>query len=157
MPVELQIIRAREFVRLGAHGEFDFESTCAALTTLADACRKRGIERALIDIREASSNLTPQDLTALVKAFSDAIASSRLWLVVLHTDRQKYRAKLFAFLSAMRNRKVQAFEDFEEGLVWLSTPDDTAAKAAAGEDEVPIRSGKRSKTIIPVKEELTDQ
>jgi hypothetical protein len=57
----------------------------------------------------------------------------------------------------MRNRKVQVFEDFEEGLVWLSTPDDTAAKAAAGEDEVPIRSGKRSKTIIPVKEELPDQ
>lgn len=68
MPLELQIIRAREFVRLGAEGKFDFAGTHAVLKTLADACRKRGIKRAMVDVRESSSNLTPNELAALVNA-----------------------------------------------------------------------------------------
>ncbi len=140
MPVELQIIRACEFVRLGARGEFDFESTRAVLKTLADACHKRGIERAMIDVRGATSNLTPKDLAELVSAFGKAAVSKRLWLAILHTGDQDYRAKLFVFFSAMRGRKVRAFEKFEEGLNWLSTLDDSGAKSGAAKHDVPIRS-----------------
>ena len=153
MPVELQIIRACEFVRLGAHGEFDFESTRAALTTLADACHKRGIERALIDVRGAVSNLTPQDLAALVSAFGKAAVSKGLWLAILHTGDQNYRAKLFVFFSAIRGLKVRAFEDFEEGLDWLSTPAAPGATRGTTEHEVPVRS----KRTIPVEEKSSDQ
>jgi hypothetical protein len=128
MPLELQIIRAREFVRLSAEGQFDFESTRAVLKTLADACRKRGIERALVDVRETSSNLTPNDLAALVNAFSEVGFSNRLRLAVLHGGDQEYRARLFAFISALRGWKVQAFEQFQEALEWLSVENESTSE-----------------------------
>lgn len=139
MRVEIEIIRACEFVRLGARGEFNFESTRNALMDLADACRKRGVERAILDVRGATSNLTPKDLAALVGAFAKAVVSKQLRLAVLHTNNQNYRAKIFAFFSAMRGRKVKAFEDFEEALVWLSQSDAAPAPTPNGEPEIPIR------------------
>jgi hypothetical protein len=152
MPVELQIIRACEFVRLGARGEFDFQSTWNILKTLADACRKRGIERAMLDVRGATSNLTPKDLAELVNAFGKAAASRRMRLAILHTGDQNYRSRLFAFFSAMRGRKARAVENFEEGLEWLSIEDDSDAKSGTAKQEVPIRL----QTKIPVKEEPSD-
>lgn len=137
MPLELQIIRAREFVRLGTEGQFDFESTRALLKTLADACRKRGIERALVDVRESSSNLTPNDLAALVNAFTEVGFSKGLRLAVLHGGDQEYRARLFAFISKLRGWKVQAFEQFEEALEWLSVEQESESEGA--ENAVPIQ------------------
>ena len=51
MPMELQIIRAQEFIRLGAHGNFDLDASKAVLAQLAAACWKRGINQALLDLR----------------------------------------------------------------------------------------------------------
>ena len=152
MPLDVQIIRASEFVRLGARGEFDFESTRAVLIAMADACRKRGIEKALIDVRGASSNLTRSDLAALGKTFSEAAVSRRLRLAILHRKDQGGRAKLFAFFSAMRGRNVRAFEDFEDGLVWLSAQTGGNGQHSATESKVPIRIESQSKKKIPVRE-----
>ncbi len=44
MPLELGIIRATEFARMGAHGKFDLAASKSALATPAEACRKRGDE-----------------------------------------------------------------------------------------------------------------
>src|SRR6478609_819518 len=112
MPLEVQIIRACEFVRQRAHGEFDLASTRAAIMALAAACRKRGVETAMVDIREATSNLSPKDLATLVGAFAKAAGPKRLRLAVLHRVNQNYRTELFVFLSAMCGRKVKAFENF---------------------------------------------
>ena len=46
------------------------------------------------------------------------------------------RAKLFVFFSSMRARKVRAFEEFEEALVWLSKPDKTRSSEEEVEFEV---------------------
>ena len=151
MPVEIQIIRACEFVQLSTSGVFDFNGTRALLIEMADACRKRGVERAAIDIREATSNLTRNDLAALGKTFNEMAVSRRLRLSIIHRHDQGGRARLFAFFSAMRGRNVRAFEDFEEALVWLSTEIKTGAKAAAAEDTVPIRTEPARKRI-PVKD-----
>jgi hypothetical protein len=150
MPVELQIIRACEFVRVGTQGEFDFESTRSVLTVLANACHKRGLNRSLIDVREAKSNLAPNDLAALVNVFCEATGSTRLQLAIVHTGDQNYRAKLFAFFSAMRGRKVRAFENFEEALVWLSTQNDEAMKTGLHQGEVPVQAKRRGRTRIIV-------
>lgn len=137
MPLELQIIRAREFVQLGAEGKFDFESTRAVLKTLAAACRKRGIERAMVDVRESSSNLTPDDLAALVNGFTEVGFSPGLRLAILHGGDQQYRAKLFAFISALRGWNVQAFEKFEEAFDWLSCAEEK--RGEPGAEAVPIQ------------------
>lgn len=140
MPVDIEIIRACEFVRFGTQGEFDFESTRAVLLKLIDACGKRNIERALLDIREASSRLTRDDLMALVNVFGESVVSKRLRVAILHTSRQTHRAKLFAFLNVISGRHVRAFETFEKGLVWLSKArGEEDSEAAAGGQPVPIR------------------
>jgi len=152
MPVEIQIIRACEFVQLSTSGIFDFNGTRGLLIEMADACRKRGIERALIDIRGANSNLTRNDLAALGKTFNEMAVSRRLRLSIIHRHDQGGRAKLFAFFSAMRGRNVRAFEDFEEALVWLSTEIKTGAKPAAAENNVPIQAERVARKRIPVKD-----
>lgn len=104
---------------------------------MADACHKRGIERAMVDVKESSSNLTPDDLAALTSAFTAIGFSKRLRLAILHGGDQEYRAKLFAFISAMRGWKVRAFEDFERAFDWLSGDDDSEHDSA--ENAVPIQ------------------
>jgi hypothetical protein len=153
MPVDIHIIRACEFVRFGAKGEFDFESTRAMLVNLASACHKRGLTRSLIDVRGATSNLTPKDLATLVSAFGKAVPARHLRLAILHNARQNYRAKMFVFFSAMRGQKVQAFEDFEEALVWLSKQTGARATPASPNDEVPIRAGNKTRIIVKDKPE----
>jgi hypothetical protein len=147
MPVDIQIIRACEFVRMGSHGEFDFDSTHEVLMTLAAACHKRGVERALLDVRNSTSNLTPDDLGKLIRGFSKAVATKRFRLAVLHTEQQNYRATLFAFFGAMVGRKVRASVNFEDALGWLSTPDDLNDESD-GSEEVPIKA----RTTIPVED-----
>jgi hypothetical protein len=51
MSAELQVIRANEFVCLDANEHLDFEASKKALQELAQACRKRGLNRALLDLR----------------------------------------------------------------------------------------------------------
>jgi len=97
-------------------------------------------------------NLTPKDLAALVGAFAQVAVSRQLRLAILHTGSQNYRAKIFAFFSAMRGRKVKTFENCEECLLWLSTPESTERKIDAAESAVPIRMAKRSGARIPVKD-----
>jgi hypothetical protein len=72
-----------------------------------------------------------------VNAFSEVGFSKRLRLAVLHGGDQEYRARLFAFISALRGWKVQAFQKFEEALEWLST--ENAPADEREEDMVPIQ------------------
>lgn len=132
MPVDLEIIRASEFLRMGGHGEFDLIASCALLAKLARACRLRGIHRALIDIRQSRAPLTPSELAALVNAFHDIGFTRDLRLAILHSGDRYRRARTFAFLSRMRGWMVQTFGDFEGALYWLSAPETPARKPATG-------------------------
>jgi hypothetical protein len=120
MPVELQIIRAAEFIRLNSHGEFDLAGTCAALTSIVQACKRRGINRALVDARNARANLTPTEIAALVNVFREIGFPRELRLAVLHHTERFQRPRLFAFISRMKGWHVKAFENFEDALNWLS-------------------------------------
>src|SRR5215510_4106595 len=110
MPMELQIIRASEFVRLGAREHLDFEASKRALALLAQACRKRGIDRAMLDLRElaipAKPLFTPSQLAALVGTFREAGFSRAQKLAVLYRSDPHRGARLFAFISIMRGWQV---------------------------------------------------
>src|SRR5262245_39164333 len=118
MPVELQIIRASEFVRLGAKGQLNFEASTEALATMAHACRKRGVDRALLDLRELPTPpkplFTTSELGALVGTFREAGFSRRQRLAVLYRNDPHRGARMFAFIGIMRGWQVRAFGDFEE-------------------------------------------
>jgi hypothetical protein len=150
MPLELQIIRAAEFIQVGTHGTFDLTASKDALATLAGACRKRGINLALLDLRDVRPGprpvFAPSDLASLVSAFPEMGFGRHQRLAILYQSDPHKRARLFAFLSSMHGWNVQAFGDFERAMIWLSSkPRPTVAvHGPTAQRRVPIRVGKPS-------------
>ena len=124
MPIELQIIRAQEFIRLGAHGRFDLKASKAVLAQLAAACWKRGINQALLDLRALHPGpkpvFSPKDLVVLVNTFREVGFTHQERLAVLYSDDPHRRARMFATIAKQRGWSVQAFDSFEAAVHWLS-------------------------------------
>ena len=128
MPLDMQIIRAREFIRMDGHGHIQFEQSREALKALGEACRTRGIDRAMLDVRDVRSNLTSADLMALVQMFREVGFSHGQRLALLYSTDPFRRVRRFAFLGTLRGWQVRAFNDFEKAIEWLAMTD--APKAA---------------------------
>jgi hypothetical protein len=130
--MELQIIRAQEFIRLGAQGDFDLEASKAVLAQLATACCKRGINQALLDLRALHPGpkpvFSPNDLVMLVNTFREAGFTHRQRLAVLYGSDPHHRVRLFAFIAKLRGWKVQAFDNFEDAVFWLSGGEEPKAE-----------------------------
>jgi hypothetical protein len=148
MPLELQIIRASEFIRMSAHGHFDLAASKAALAELVRACRKRGANQAMVDLRALPPSpkpiFSPADLAELVRTFLQAGFTPEQRLAVLYHSDPHHRARLFAFLTTMRGWAVRAFGDFETALFWLSKdqePRPKRGRSAAGK-QIPVRFAK---------------
>jgi hypothetical protein len=145
MPQELQIIRASEFIRMGAKGHFDLAASKAALAELARACRKRGIDQAMVDLRALRPGpkpvFSPADLAALVSTFQEIGFTHQQRLAILYQSDPHQRARLFAFLSSMHGWMVRAFGNFEEALSWLSEGQEPNPKRRRllGEKEIPVQ------------------
>jgi hypothetical protein len=138
MPLELQIIRAAEFLRMGPKGEFDMVASCAVLAQLAKACRMRGMDRALLDVRKATAPLAPKELAALVNIFHEIGFMRNQRLAILHSGDPYRRARTFALISRMRGWKVRAFGDFEEAMAWLSSEKEQASKTHSLAKHLPV-------------------
>ena len=140
MPVELDIIRAGEFIRLDSQKLLDLETSKQALRVLAQGCLKRGINYALLDIRSIpvppKPQFTPNELAALVRTFQEAGFSRQQRLAVLYRKDVYGGVRNFAFFSRMRGLRVEAFTEFEEALQWLS--DEAEGDSESRKDEVPI-------------------
>jgi hypothetical protein len=130
MPLQLEIIRATEFVRVGAEGQFDLAASKVALATVARACRKRGVQHAVMDLRALQPGPKPvftrADLTALVNTFPAAGFTRQLRLAILYRSDPHRRARLFAFLSTLHGWNVRAFGEFATALDWLSAEETTS-------------------------------
>jgi hypothetical protein len=145
MPLELQVIRASDFIRLSADGHFDFAASKLALAELARACRKRGIDRAMLDLRALHPGptpvFTPTDLAKLVNTFREIGFTHQQKLAVLYAEDPHHRARMFAFIGTLRGWRVAAFCSFEQALVWLS--DDQGATAETdshlGAQPIPLK------------------
>jgi hypothetical protein len=155
MPVELQVIRASEFIRLDAHAHLDLAASKDALQSLAHACHKRGIDSALLDLRSLpvppKPLFTPTELAALVRTFSEAGFSRQQRLAILYNLDVYGGVRNFAFISRLRGLRVQAFTDFETALQWLSEEQLTHPQSREGELPVPITKHLPEPTKVPVR------
>ena|SRR5688572_4899993 len=127
MPLELQIVNVREFMRFGAHGKLDWRESLSCLGKIARACAQRKQGRALLDVRDARSNLTGSQLKSLVTIFHDAGFRDRHRIAVLHRRGPTPRAKLFVATAANNGWDARCFHDFEEAVSWLVISDETDA------------------------------
>jgi hypothetical protein len=145
VPFEVQIIRASEFIRFDPREHLDFEASKEALRLMARACRKRGIDRAVLDLRPlpipAKPLFTRDELSSLVETFHDAGFTRRQRLAVLYRQDPHQGVRKFAFISTLQGWHVRAFCDFEKALAWLSDEDIGERQPEA--QQVPIRAVKR--------------
>jgi hypothetical protein len=140
VPMELLVIRFHEFIRLDAHGHLDMEASHTVLSHLGQMCRKRGIDRALLDGRDMQTQLTPDEIAALVRDLAEMGFSRNQRLALLHKGDPYRRAALFALIGKLRGWKIQAFGSFEEAMDWLSAGAAVRAKSNACVEEIPLRT-----------------
>jgi len=144
MPFDVQVIRAQEFIRIGPHGNLDLSASRQILQTLANACRKRGLESALLDLRDVRTDFGPEELATIVRMFREVGFSHGQKLALLHAGDPNRRARILAFLGSLRGWAVRAFGDFEEALEWLALAKDFEQSAATPVEvtgiEMPIQT-----------------
>ena len=154
MPLDLHVIRASEFVCLDADERLDFEASKKTLHALAHACRKRGLDCALLDLRSlpvpVRPVLTPKELAALVGTFHEAGFGRRQRLAVLYRIDPHGGARKFAFIGRLSGWQVRAFSDFEAAFLWLSEINTRRGRAQDNGTPIPItqRTGRVKK--LPV-------
>jgi len=140
--VEFQVIRANEFIRLDPRAHLDFDASKRVLQELAQACRKRGLERAMLDLRNLpvlpKPHFTTRELAALVLTFQEAGFSREERLAILYSSDVFGGIRNFAFIGRMRGLKVQAFTEFERALDWLSEGLEEPSECHKGEVPVSI-------------------
>jgi hypothetical protein len=158
MAIQLQIIRASEFIRMDAHKHLDLRASKEALRALAETCRKRAIDRVMIDLRTlpvlARPHFTTAELTALVSTFREAGFTREQRLAVLYQHDPHGGIRSFAFISRMRGLQVEAFNEFESALYWLAeTPAKISVRVSTGV-AIPIGTrasdGKKRPASLPV-------
>jgi hypothetical protein len=124
MPIELHLIRASEFIRLDSDEHIDFEASKRVLQDLAQSCRKRGMARAMLDIRNVpvpdKPRFTPTELAALAGAFREAGFTRQQRLAILYKHDVYGGIRNFTFFSKLRGLHVQAFHEFEAAFYWLA-------------------------------------
>jgi hypothetical protein len=160
MPLELQLIRASEFIRLSAEGHFDLETSILALAKIARACRKRGVERAMLDLRAVQTGpepvFSPQDLATLVETFQRLGFTRNSRLALLYTSDPHGRARMFSFLSILRGWQVRGFGTFERAMRWLS--EDEIGEPGPKEEAQPVpirRPRRREDASVKIEKDLT--
>jgi hypothetical protein len=124
MTLAIELIRTPEFIRASPHGILDFAATKETLRSIALACVKRGLKRALLDLRGLPGRRVPfscSELVELVETFRDSGFSEKHKLAVLYAEDRHRGAPLFSFIGRMQGWNVRAFEEFEEALEWLSS------------------------------------
>ena len=150
MPMELQIIRAADFIRLGPRGRIDLETSRRFLRELARACRRRGISRALVDVRDIvpgpKPRLSPAELASLVNCFKEMGFCESDRLAVLYESDPHHGARIFAFIGELQGWNVKAFNDFEQAVSWLFEGDENSESARMSRGALPI--GDKPKKLV---------
>jgi hypothetical protein len=142
MTLAIELIRTPEFIRASPHGILDFAATKETLASIARACLKRGLKRALLDLRGLPVRRVPftcSELVGLVETFRDSGFGKAHRLAVLYSEDRHRGAPLFSFIGRMHGWNVRAFKVFEEALHWLSDRgDDKSIEPDAAEFTVSL-------------------
>lgn len=140
MPMEVQLIRAREFIRVGPQGKLDLQNSRTILESLTAACRRRGIERAMLDLRDVWSDFGPEELAAILRMFGEIGFPHIKRLALLHSGDPHRRVRVLALLASLRGWSVRAFDNFEAAFEWLALAKGSEKpRPTVVQQDIPIR------------------
>ena len=121
--LKLQIIPARDFVKITPKGKLDLESSKKRLAKIASVISPlaRTDSETLIDTREAKSSMTATDIWQLASEFAEHRMTFRNKIAVLIPQNGFDRANFFDLCAQNRGFEVGAFTDFEDAINWLTS------------------------------------
>lgn len=124
MAVEFHVLTSSQFIRMGAHGNLDWDSSLRALSEVATAFLEKRTKLALLDVRDTVSTLTDDQVIRLVSELVRLGMGKGHRLAVLHKPRPHAKADIFAAAAMLRGFDVMSFDDYEMAAEWLSSSRD---------------------------------
>jgi hypothetical protein len=131
MPYSIQVIHTDDFLRFaGNKKDVDLAETHRVLSAIARQCIDRGIDCALLDVRQMTGDLSPTDMYQLALAFHEMGFHKHHRLAILHRSAAGQRveffgmrpgalAEFFALCASQEGWNVRAFDKYEEAIEWF--------------------------------------
>ena len=121
MPMNLQIIHARDFVRTTSTGQLDWEKSKELFAATAKVAARLEKCEILLDLRQVeSSTLTDTQVWHLVQLLYDYDPVFReKTALLIPPDAPGDRARFFQLCAINRGFHVKVFNDFEQAVNWL--------------------------------------
>src|SRR6476646_9988143 len=122
MGYNVHVVKSSDFVRLDARGRLDLAESRRVLSEVARECVRRGIDQALLDVRDLYTDLKLADVYSLARAFQEMGFRRTDRLAVLHRYNSAEKAEFFALSAVDRGWDVRAFDNFEDAIEWFGSP-----------------------------------
>ncbi len=119
MPVNIKVIRPKDFIKTTVTAVLDFAVSKQALLDIASQIDQPGEYEILVDTREAESALSMIDIFELGEALAAHPSLRRSKIAFLKSKKDSQQAELLETVTANRGIRAQVFTDFEEAVTWL--------------------------------------
>jgi hypothetical protein len=121
MVYDIRMISAKDFIRLDAEGRFDLPATQRMFRDTMWACVNSKIGRVLLDIRDASADMTVAQVVSLAAICGEITPTMKDHkIAILNRPKDELdRAQIVASVAAQHHWNIRAFRDFEQAFDWL--------------------------------------
>jgi hypothetical protein len=119
MPVNIKVIRPKDFIKTTVTGVLDLAVSRQTLVDIASEIEKPSEHEILVDTRNAEAALSMVDLFELGKALAAYPSLLRSKIALLAPMRDIKQTEFFETTTANRGVRVSMFTDFEEAITWL--------------------------------------
>ena len=119
MPVNIKVIRPKDFIKTTVTGVLDFAVSKQALLDIASQIDQPSEYEILLDTREAQTVLSVVDIFELGQALADHPSLRRSKIALLTSMNDATQAAFLETVTANQGVRAQVFTDFEEAITWL--------------------------------------
>jgi hypothetical protein len=126
--LRLQVIHAKDFLRMTPEGKIDFEKT---RDMLLEAVSVEGLSSeldVLVDFRHVESDLSPTDVWYLAEELSKHDEAFKDQIAILVNPERFDNAKFFELCALNRGLEVAAFSSYEDAINWLFPSSDVPSR-----------------------------
>lgn len=121
MPIDVKVIRAKDFIKATPNGELDFEASTRLLLQVASVASALSDYAVLLDTRNAESKLSATDLYYLALELQKHSDTFFLRKTAIICPQKRFdKAEFFALCAENRGFQVSAFTLFERAMEWLT-------------------------------------
>lgn len=119
MPVNIKVIRPKDFIQTTVTDLLNFEVSRQTLLDIAAQIEQPGQYEVLLDTREAETALSVVDIFELGQALADHPSLRRSKIALLTSMNDIEQARFLEIVTANQGVRVRVFTGFEEAITWL--------------------------------------